>query len=181
MATEEELHSFPELADRSAIFTLNSLNANRNRTLEALQKSGATMHVKNLQMISLSKAIFAVGLFSIFEAMLQNDIGGIYGFGEARRQLKAQGEVALEAQLENYVLAINVLKHGDGRSYQTLVSREAELPFTVMTDNEFEELEGDVSHISSLIIVDDQFVENCVNIIRAVTTALGERGRTSKD
>jgi len=113
-----------------------------------------------------------VGLFSIFEAMLQDDLGGVYGFKEARRALKAQGDDALEARFESYFLAINVLKHGDGPSYRTLVSRKGELPFTVMTDKEFEEIEGDVSIINSLIWVDDEFVENCGKIIREVTTAL---------
>lgn len=166
------MHRFTELADRAAIFALNSLNDVHNRTVEALQTSGATMHVKNLQMVSLSKAIFAVGLFSIFEAMLQDDFGGAYGFRQARHALKAQGDDGLEAQFENYFLAINVLKHGDGPSYQTLISRRAELPFKVMTDQEFEELEGDVSIVKTLIWVDDEFVENCGKIIRDVTAAL---------
>jgi hypothetical protein len=166
------VHRFTELADRAAVFALNSLNDVQNRTVEALQTSGATMHVKNLQMVSLSKAIFAVGLFSIFEAMLQDDLGGAYGFREARRSLKAQGDDALEAQFENYFLAINVLKHGDGPSYQTLVSRKSELPFKVMADQDFEDLEGDVSIINTLIWFDDEFVENCGNMIRDVTAAL---------
>lgn len=166
------MHRFTELADRAAIFALNSLNEVLNRTVEALQTSGATMHVKNLQMVSLSKAVLAVGLFSIFEAMLQDELGGVYGFEGARRALKAQGDDALEARFENYILAVNVLKHGNGRSYHTLVSRKSALPFKVMTDADFEEIEGDVSAINTLIWVDDEFVGNCGAMIREVTASL---------
>lgn len=61
------MHSFADLAARSINFTLATLKEAEDEVIEALQTSGATRHVKNLQMIQLSRAILAVGMFSIFE------------------------------------------------------------------------------------------------------------------
>jgi hypothetical protein len=108
------MHRFTELADRAASFALGTLNEAQDRTVEALQTSGATIHVKNLQMIRLSKAIFAVGMFSVFEAMLQDSLEKTGGFEEARKLLKSSGEDDLERRFHDYQLAINVLKHGEG-------------------------------------------------------------------
>ena len=65
------MHSFTELDDRSTSFTLNNLKEASNRVADSLQTSAATHLVKSLQMIQLQKAIMAVGMFSIFESMLQ--------------------------------------------------------------------------------------------------------------
>ena len=65
------MHSFTELFDRCAIFTIKTLNTVNEKTVESLQTSSSTSLVKTLQMIQLQKTIFAVGMFSIFEAILQ--------------------------------------------------------------------------------------------------------------
>ena len=166
------MHRFTDLADGAAAFAIRSLNQIHDQTMAALQTSGETIHVKNLQMIRLSKAIFAVGMFSIFEAMLQDNRTGINGFKEVRKLLISQGEGVLEARFVDYYRAINVLKHGEGESYQALVAKKAELPFTVITDDENAELQYDVSNISTLGLVFDAFVEGCGQIIRDVTIAL---------
>jgi len=166
------MHRFTELADRAASFALTTLNEAHDRTVEALQTSGATRHVKNLQMIRLSKAIFAVGMFSIFEAMLQDDLGASNGFKAARNLLISMDESELEARFSNYYLAINVLKHGDGESYRKLLGKKLELPFKVVSKDEEDEFEGDVSAVATLIDADDAFIENCGAIIRDVTAAI---------
>ena len=166
------MHRFTELADRAASFTLSTLNEAEDRRVEALQTSGATIHVKNLQMIRLSKAIFAVGIFSVFEAMLQDALGVSNGFKEVRKLLNSMGEAALETRFSDYYLAINVLKHGEGDSYRKLLAKKGELPFRVVSRDEENEFEGDVSSVSTLVDVDDVFVENCGNVIREVTTAI---------
>jgi hypothetical protein len=166
------MHRFTELAHRAASFALSTLNEAQEQTAEGLQTSGATIHVKNLQMITLSKAIFAIGMFSIFEAMLQDDLRATNGFREARRILDATGEHELEERFNNYYLAINVLKHGEGNSYTELLRKRATLPFRVVAEDDKDEFEGDVSAINTLIDADDAFVENCGAVIRDVAEAI---------
>lgn len=67
------MHSFADLADRSVNFALSTLQRAEEDVIEALQTSGATRHVKNLQMIQLSRAIIAVGMFSIFSQLFKMD------------------------------------------------------------------------------------------------------------
>ena len=52
------MHSFSELILRSSVFLENTLGEVENITLKALETSSATIHIKNLQMISLQKNIF---------------------------------------------------------------------------------------------------------------------------
>ena len=70
------MHEFSKLIDHSTSFTLEALKATENRIVDALQTSGATHLVASLQMIRLQKVIMAVGMFSIFEAILQDRLGG---------------------------------------------------------------------------------------------------------
>lgn len=68
------MHSFPELAYRCAVFTLTTLKEVKDKTVEELQTSAATPLNKTLQMVRLDKIIFAVGMFSVFEALFTRQI-----------------------------------------------------------------------------------------------------------
>jgi len=166
------MHSFDELASRCAAFTLASLQDATERTAEALQTSGATSLVKTLQMIQLQKVILAVGMFSIFEASLQDRFGCSDGFREAGQILDQQGETELKEKFSNLAAAINVLKHGKGRSYDALVAKAETLPFRVKMPDEAFFFEGDVSEVSTLVEVDDEFVQRCGNVIDQVSQVL---------
>lgn len=74
-------------------------------------------------MIQLQKAILAVGMFSMFEAMLQNCLNCIDGFRDASAILLSQNQHVLNERFCDLQLAINVLKHGRGRSYDELVKK----------------------------------------------------------
>jgi len=165
------MHAFPELIDRCAAFTLSALEEAQARTIEALQTSGATTLVKTLQMVQLQKVVTAVGMFSIFDALLQDRLGCAEGLKEAAEILKGQGARELEGRFENLRLAVNVLKHGEGRSYRDLLEKQA-LPFRIKRPDEAFFNEGDVSKVSTLIEVDDAFVMNCAATIRQVADAI---------
>lgn len=162
------MHSFDELVDRCATFTLGALSEANKRTIEALQTSGATSLVKTLQMIQLQKTILAVGMFSIFEARLQEGLSCANGFGEAKRILEGEGEQNLKERFDDLFLAVNVLKHGRGRSYDALVSKAGTLPFRIKLPDESFFFEGDVSEVSTLVEVDDAFVQHCGDVISEV-------------
>ena len=166
------MHSFSELVDRCAVFTIDALSEANEKTIEALQTSGATSLVKTLQMIQLQKTIFAVGMFSIFEANLQEGLSCINGFDNAKKILDNEGELNIKARFDNLILAINVLKHGRGRSYDILVANANSLPFRIKLPNESFFFEGDVSEVSTLVQVDDSFVQLCGDIIREVSVVI---------
>lgn len=166
------MHSFTELVDRCAIFTIETLNTVNEKTIESLQTSAATSLVKTLQMIQLQKTIFAVGMFSIFEAILQEGLNCTNGFDEAKKILDEEGELDIKLQFDNLILAINVLKHGKGRSYDALIANSKLLPFKIKLPNESFFCEGDVSEVSTLVQVDDAFVKLCGDIIHEVTVVI---------
>lgn len=166
------MHAFDELAASAIGFALANLKELEHETVLKLQESGATSLVKSLQMIQLQKAILAVGIFSIFEANICDKMGGTDGFKIAGDRLQMKGEETLHQRFRDFVNAINVLKHGPGRSYDKLNAAIEILPFKMKRPGEHFFFEGDVAEISTLIEVDDAFVMNCVEVIREVSNVL---------
>jgi len=74
------MHNFDELVYRGAAFTLNALEEVNSKVIEVLQTSASTIAVKNLQMIQLQKAILAIGMFSLFDSILQEGLSCRNGF-----------------------------------------------------------------------------------------------------
>lgn len=168
------MHKFEDLIYRSTAFTLSALEETNLKIIEALQTSGSTILVKNLQMIQLQKAIFAIGMFSMFDAILQDQLSCKNGFEGAKKILKEKQNFELHDSFDEFICAINVLKHGQGRSYEALLSKSELLPFRIKLrgENFFEE--GDVSEIHTLIEVDDNFVLNCADLIDKVSREIGD-------
>ncbi len=167
------MHSFPELIDRCSVFTLTTLKEVEDKTIEELQTSGATSLVKILQMIRLDKVIFGIGIFSIFEALLQDRLSCNNGFAEAKNILQQSGETTLLEQFSDLELAVNALKHGRGRSYNALVAKSGGTLSSQVkkpSDNFFNE--GDVSEVTALIVVDDKFINDCVEVIGKVSKVI---------
>jgi hypothetical protein len=123
-------------------------------------------------MIQLQKTIFAVGMFSIFEAYLQEGLNCTNGFDKAKKILDDENELDIKERFDNLILAINVLKHGRGHSYDTLVAKAKSLPFRIKLPNESFFFEGDVSEVSTLVQVDDSFVQLCGDTIREVSVVI---------
>lgn len=131
---------------------------------QELQTSGATRLVNALRMLRLQKAVLAVGMFSLFEALLQDKLGWEKPFKDLDAFLRGHGQSELATTISNYYLATNVLKHGHGTSYDKLVARRAALEFTVgSTDEPYEE--GDVSEVPVLIDANEKFVRRCAELI----------------
>jgi hypothetical protein len=89
------MHSFADLVDRSTNFALSSLKEAEDEIIEALRTSGATRHVKNLQAIQLHRAVVAIGIFSLFESIVQDRLACRDGFAAVRECLKRSGEIDL--------------------------------------------------------------------------------------
>src|ERR1700753_1019315 len=97
------MHSFADLVYRSTSFALSSLKQAEDEIIEALQTSGATRHVKNLQMIQLHRAVVAVGIFSLFESIVQDRLECRDGFVAARECLENAGEFELGNRFSLFV------------------------------------------------------------------------------
>jgi len=169
------MHKFENLIYRSTAFTLSALEETNLKIIEALQTSGSTILVKNLQMIQLQKAIFAIGMFSMFDAILQDQLSCRNGFEGAKKILKEKQNIKLHDRFDDFICAINVLKHGQGRSYDTLLSKSELLPFRIKLRGENFFDEGNVSEIDTLIEVDDNFVLNCADLIDKVSSNIGDK------
>jgi hypothetical protein len=163
------MHSFDELIYRSTVFNLKALEEANSTLREELQKSSSTIYIKNLQMIQLQKAIIAVGMFSLFESIIQEGLDCRNGFVEAKKILDKSGNIELANRFKDFINAINVLKHGKGRSYDMLVSTLGKLPFRIKLPGEYFFEEGDLAEVSTFIEVDDKFVLQCAEIIEQVT------------
>ena len=162
------MHNFDDLIYRSIGFTLNALNEIELKTMDELQAYGSTNAVKNSQMIQLQKVILATGMFSIFEAILQEGLSCSDGFKTAKKILKGSN-IELYERFDVFESAINILKHGKGKCYNSLVVKAEILPFRIKLPNEDSFFEGDVSEVSTLIEVDDNFVLNCAKLIEDVS------------
>jgi len=165
------MHEFENLVFESTQFTLTSLKKVNDNALKALEVSAPTSAVVALKMIGIQKAIFATGMFSIFEASLQDTLQCEDGFEGAKKILEDKKLLDLHDRFNLYFLAINVLKHGKGASYNKLLEH-VNLPFNMkkMGQNFFDE--GDVSEIPTLILVDDQFVLDCAQLIEEVSESV---------
>lgn len=166
------MHEFSDLAGRCANFGLAALHEYQEEIIEQLQTSGETRLVKALQMIQLQKVVIAVGMFSIFEAELQGQLGKKDGFAAANSLLDTDASQPLRLRFLDFQLGINVLKHGTGRSYDDLIQRHDKLPFRILRPDEGFFEEGGVSEVNSLIQVDDTFVRMCAELIEEVSTTL---------
>jgi hypothetical protein len=163
------MHDFDELVYIGTGFSLSAFEEANTKVIRELHKNGSTNEVKNLQMIQLQKTILAIGMFSLFESILQEALSCQNGFEEAKKILYQKGELELKTRFENFIYAINVLKHGKGRSYDTLLSNSELLPFRVKLPDESFFNEGDISEVQSLIKVDNEFVLNCARLIGQIT------------
>ena len=165
------MHNFSELIQNSVTFNLKALESVQENVVSAFQTSASTSLVKTLQMVQLQKAITVVGMFSMFEAILQDELQCADGFQQATRLLEVQGASALKERFVDLQLAINVLKHGRGRSYDVLIqkAKAVALPFRVKLPSEHFFNEGDIAEVSTLIEVDNAFVLLCVDVIREVS------------
>lgn len=73
------MHRYTDLIDRSTSFTLSALREAQQRAEKRLEVGAQTADVKALQMVSLQKAIMAVGMFSLAEAIWQDRRSGKEG------------------------------------------------------------------------------------------------------
>lgn len=164
------MQNFVDLLETGALFTLQCLENRHALATKKLRAGARTQDVKALQMISLQKAVLAAGLLGVVEARLQDRKTGRGGFEIADECLDKANALALKQRFGDIRDAINVLKHGEGRSYERLLKRANKLHFRIKARGQHFFREGDVSEVATLIQVDETFIREAVATIREVMT-----------
>jgi len=160
-----------ELLKPSVDTILQSVDMRHRKVIEALETSASSNLVNGLRIIRLQRTIVAIGVFSLFEALLQHQMGWDRPFDRLRECLETLGRDELAGLVEDYWLAINVLKHGRGPSHDKLMSRSEDVEFAVKPEDDFF-VEGDVSEGQPLVDVDSRFVERCAEIVAEAVAAV---------
>ncbi len=119
----------------------------------------------------MQMVMVAVGGFSMLEGILEQTRDWSSPFRELDDKLRKIGAASVANEFLAFRLAINVLKHGYGDSYERLLKKEG-LPFRVKGKDQYFFDEGDVSEIPGLISVDVDFVHSCALAIEKAMTAL---------
>lgn len=169
------MHRFSLLIEGCVAFMKSRIGDAQAEIICLMQNQPSSVHMKNLQSLRLQYAVTAVGIFSIFEAELQGQLEAEDGFRALRRLLNEHGKDELLRRFDLFKHAVNVLKHGEGRSYEALRVYDGELPFRIrLPDQEFFE-EGDCTEIGTLVLADDEFVRNCAELVHQISDIILER------
>ncbi|SFH97119.1 hypothetical protein [Bradyrhizobium sp. Gha] len=112
-------------------FTLHHTHESEQQTFKELETSGATRLINALRVFRLQRAVLAVGMFSMFEALLQSKLKWKDPVVQLDDHLCAHGMKELASAITDYRLAINTLKHGEGRSHKDILARADKLEFKV--------------------------------------------------
>jgi len=166
------MHSFEKLIEYGLPSELCAFDELERNIIQQLHLSAATSFVVTLQALNFRRAAFSVGIFSMLEAYLQDSVSKKHVFESVRNILIKNGKVELATKLNQFILAINVLKHGRGRSYNQLLTMTDTLPFVIKKPDQNFFNEGDVSEIMTLIQVDNLFVNSCAEVICDVIAEL---------
>jgi hypothetical protein len=161
-----------ELLTACADFTLQHTHEAEQQTFKELETSGATRLVNALRIFRLQRAILSVGMFSMFEALLQSKLNWTQPFAQLDNYLRKHGKPELASAFTDYRLAVNVLKHGEGKSHKELLARADKLEFKVRAPGDHFHEEGDVSDVGILIDADDNFVHRCAELVEAASEVI---------
>ena len=154
-----------DLLRRTVDFSLRAIEADEARVINALQTSAATELINHLRTFRLQRSVLAIGVFSIYESLLQDEFGWSEPFTELSAVLCGEERDELSDTFGDYLKAINVLKHGLGRSHNMLVAKSEVLDFDIKPNYESFFEEGDVSEGQQLIDVGNEFVTRCIELI----------------
>jgi len=165
-----------ELLPLCASSVLGQIQHLENDARSQLQTSAQTSLVLTLKLSRLHRSMLAIGMFSLFESLLQSEIGWADPFNELPEKLRGWENNTLAQVFCDYKSAINVLKHGYGRSYDRLLTRLDQLEFAVKPKGEEFFFEGDVSEPAGFLIdVDEKFVVRCAELIKEISETISSK------
>ena len=149
----------------------SSFQKDADDALSRLEDDSSSNVVNVSRFARMQLVMTAVGGFSMLEGILEQSMGWTKPYQELEQRLRESGHASLADTLMTFKMAINVLKHGYGESYERL-KRRSNLPFRVkLPEQQFFD-EGDVSEIPGLILADHRFVHSCARVIEQAFTSL---------
>ena|GEM_PF-343077 len=168
------MHRFSVLIEACVAFMKSRIEDTEAEIIRLMRDEPSSVHIKNLQALRVQYAVTAVGIFSMFEAELQAQLEAEDGFRALRRLLEEHGKGELLDRFDLFKQAVNVLKHGEGRSYEALRTHAGELPFRIkQPDQDFFE-EGDCAEVQTLVLADDEFVRKCSELVHEISEFIFE-------
>ncbi|WP_439475704.1 hypothetical protein [Algoriphagus formosus] len=114
------MHQFSDLISNVVEITLRDISERSQAISLGLQTSSSTSLIIGLKTIQMQRTVLLTGILSMFEAELQKVFPSKSPFKECGIFLQEIEKNDLAIQLESFKEAINVLKHGKGRSYDSL-------------------------------------------------------------
>lgn len=152
----------------------NQINEGNDWVHKALGHRTDSSAINAFRTLTMSSYILCIGGLSVLEATIQQGLGWENGFKELDERLRASGRGDLADRFQDYKDAVNVLKHGAGRSYDRLVARRGELGFNIKGPGESFFDEGDVGEVTGLIDANTAFAEQIASIVDEVVGAIAE-------
>lgn len=144
----------------------------QHRHVSNLQVGASNTDVVGLQTCAMATTFIIVGLVGCFEGRLQARYGGDRAYDQLDAELRKVTRDDLADSFQHYRKAVNVLKHGEGASYEALLRDRAALPFPVRGKGEAFFEEGDVSEVGGLIHTGGDFTDRCVRLIEEIRGVL---------
>lgn len=138
------------------------------------EQGGQTVFVNGLRMATVQIEVAVVGVFSLFEARMQHKFPKGPFFKKLRAHLIDLGQAQLATDVWHCYLAVNVLKHGTGQSYEELCETP-DLAFSIKQPGDFFFEEGDVAEPEGLInVTATGFFEGLINTLSRVYVSLND-------
>ncbi len=168
--------SFGELIFAALSRATVDAEALERECLGALETGAATRYINGLRVAKVQNVCMIVGAFGILEAevsSLDAYKGSTKPLQDLIDRLEQEGKADLAKRLWIFTKAVNVLKHGKGRSHDCLLGLEDRPPFLRVRgrcDAFFHE--GDVSEVSTLIDVDAAFVAAASGVLREIVAEI---------
>jgi hypothetical protein len=136
------------------------------------EQGGQTVFVNGLRMATVQIEVAVVGVFSLFEARMQSQFPKGPFFKQLKEHLIELEQPELATSIWHYYLAVNVLKHGPGSSYEEL-RKIPNLPFPIKQLGDVFFDEGDVSEPEGLInVTATGFFEGLISTLSRVHICL---------
>lgn len=92
------------------------------KRMDGAQTDGQASLADDLQLATIEVEVAAVGIVSLFESRMQQRFKRGPFFVQLQKSLNTAGKADLADRVYAYYLAINVLKHGRGKSYDELLA-----------------------------------------------------------
>jgi hypothetical protein len=163
------------LLSSSASYVFWQIKKEEGYLIDKVERGQASTDVTSaLRAFKLMRAVSCVGMLSMLEAMVQDRLSYTKPLPDLEAKLRGLGQRDLADRLRDFRDAINVLKHGYGPSYDSLLKRKSNLPFLIKDrDQQFFD-EGNVAEVRTLIDVDDGFVIRCCGLVGDIVEVIDQ-------